>query len=106
MRQCLPSALRDQSFAKVLNNEEAVLRWLSTLAKNIAPGDDASGPGSNAGGADGSGSGSLAFTAAGASGPNLSNLSALSSLGGAGDGKGFPLGNVGAIGGANWNANS
>jgi hypothetical protein len=33
--QCLPEALRDQSFSSVLRNEEAVQRWLALLTKNI-----------------------------------------------------------------------
>ena len=35
LRQCLPDALRDQSFAVVLRSEEAVQRWLALLIKNL-----------------------------------------------------------------------
>jgi hypothetical protein len=111
LRQCLPNALRDQSFAKVLNNEEAVLRWLSTLARNIAPGDDStvgSGAGAGAGAAEeaGAGAGGLSIGAAGTGAGAGTGLSALSSLGGAGDGKGFGMSGGGSIGGANWNTSS
>lgn len=34
--QCLPDALRDQSFSAVLRTEEAVQRWLALLIKNIS----------------------------------------------------------------------
>lgn len=34
--QCLPNPLRDNSFAQALRGEEAVLRWLQHLNKNIA----------------------------------------------------------------------
>lgn len=33
--QCLPEALRDQSFAPQLRSEEAVQKWLTSLMKNI-----------------------------------------------------------------------
>lgn len=35
LRQCLPDALRDQSFAAVLRSEESVQRWLAHLLKNL-----------------------------------------------------------------------
>jgi len=35
LRQCLPDALRDQSFLPVLRAEEAVQRWLVHLNKNL-----------------------------------------------------------------------
>jgi CCR4-NOT transcription complex subunit 9 len=36
LRQCLPDALRDQTFAAVLRSEESVQRWLALLLKNIS----------------------------------------------------------------------
>ena len=36
LRQCLPEALRDQSFASVLRSEESVQRWLAHLLKNLS----------------------------------------------------------------------
>jgi Cell differentiation family, Rcd1-like len=36
LRQCLPDALRDQSFAAVLRSEESVQRWLAHLLKNLS----------------------------------------------------------------------
>lgn len=36
LRQCLPEALKDQSFAPMLKTEEAVQRWLTLLAKNLS----------------------------------------------------------------------
>jgi hypothetical protein len=35
LRQCLPDALKDQSFANLLRTEDAVQRWLAHLIKNI-----------------------------------------------------------------------
>jgi hypothetical protein len=35
LRQCLPDALRDDTFLVVLKQEESVLRWLNLLVKNI-----------------------------------------------------------------------
>lgn len=35
LKQCLPEALRDNSFTSVLRTEEAVQRWLALLMKNI-----------------------------------------------------------------------
>ena len=35
LAQCLPSALRDNTFAAALRGEEAVLRWLQHLNKNV-----------------------------------------------------------------------
>lgn len=34
--QCLPGPLRDNSFAQALRGEDAVLRWLQHLSKNVA----------------------------------------------------------------------
>ena len=36
LRQCLPDALKDQSFAAVLRSEESVQRWLALLVKNLS----------------------------------------------------------------------
>ena len=36
LRQCLPEALRDQSFAQVLRSEDSVQRWLAHLLKNLS----------------------------------------------------------------------
>ena len=36
LRQCLPEALRDQSFAVVLRSEDSVQRWLAHLLKNLS----------------------------------------------------------------------
>lgn len=36
LRQCLPDALRDDTFFTVLKQEESVLRWLTLLQKNIS----------------------------------------------------------------------
>ena len=33
---CLPEALKDQSFAAVLQSEDAVMRWLAALLKNLS----------------------------------------------------------------------
>ena len=35
LRQCLPDALRDQTFANVVRSEESVQRWLVLLLKNL-----------------------------------------------------------------------
>lgn len=35
LRQCLPDALRDQTFAAALRQEETVQRWLALLIKNL-----------------------------------------------------------------------
>ena len=35
LRQCLPDALKDHTFAAVLRSEESVQRWLALLLKNI-----------------------------------------------------------------------
>ena len=38
LRDCLPEALKGNTFAEVLQTEEAVQRWLTSLLKNIADG--------------------------------------------------------------------
>ena len=35
LRQCLPDALKDQSFSTILGSEESVHRWLALLLKNV-----------------------------------------------------------------------
>lgn len=35
MRQCLPDALKDQTFAAAIQSEDAVQRWLTLLLKNL-----------------------------------------------------------------------
>jgi CCR4-NOT transcription complex subunit 9 len=35
LRQCLPDALRDQTFANAVRSEESVQRWLTMLLKNL-----------------------------------------------------------------------
>lgn len=54
LRQNLPAALRDNSFASVLRLEEVVQRWLAHLQKNLEGGDNNTGNmGGGNGGADG-----------------------------------------------------
>ena len=36
LRQCLPEALRDQTFANTIRGEESVQKWLALLMKNLA----------------------------------------------------------------------
>ena len=36
LRQCLPEALRDQTFAATIRGEESVQKWLSLLVKNLS----------------------------------------------------------------------
>ncbi len=42
LRQCLPDALKDQTFAAAINTEDSVQRWLALLLKNL---NDPSTPG-------------------------------------------------------------
>ena len=42
LRQCLPDALKDQTFAAAINTEDSVQRWLALLIKNL---NDPSTPG-------------------------------------------------------------
>lgn len=35
LRQCLPDALKDQTFAAAINTEDSVQRWLALLIKNL-----------------------------------------------------------------------
>lgn len=35
LRQCLPDALKDQTFAAAIQSEDAVQRWLTLLLKNL-----------------------------------------------------------------------
>lgn len=35
LRQCLPDALKDQTFAAAIQTEDAVQRWLTLLIKNL-----------------------------------------------------------------------
>lgn len=35
LRQCLPDALKDQTFAAAIQTEDAVQRWLALLIKNL-----------------------------------------------------------------------
>lgn len=69
LRQCLPEALKDQTFAAAVSTEDSVQRWLALLLKNLndpagAPGI-ATVPGSAAGAI---GSGPAGASAAGAVG--------------------------------------
>jgi hypothetical protein len=36
LRQCLPEALKDQTFAATMANDESVQKWLSLLLKNLS----------------------------------------------------------------------
>lgn len=47
LRQCLPAALRNNTFIAVLKNEETVLRWHSQLLKNLEISEDVSSNNSN-----------------------------------------------------------
>mmetsp|Transcript_18358 Transcript_18358/g.30765 ORF Transcript_18358/g.30765 Transcript_18358/m.30765 type:complete len:342 (-) Transcript_18358:126-1151(-) len=51
LRQCLPEALKDQTFAATIRNEESVQRWLSLLINNLS--DASAATASTAGGGGG-----------------------------------------------------
>lgn len=62
LRQCLPQALRDNTFAAAIKTEETVQRWLATLVENLA---EVSTTADGAGGAAGSGTESLSLAGSG-----------------------------------------
>lgn len=98
LRQCLPDALKDQTFAAAINTEDSVQRWLALLIKNLND-PSAAGITSAPAGAGGTGSQAAGAGAGGASKTAAVNLPTI------------PSGSSGAFGyssvplaSANWNS--
>lgn len=66
LRQCLPDALKDQTFATAINTEDSVQRWLALLIKNLNDPNSVGITSAPAGAATGAASGAQAGSATGA----------------------------------------
>ena len=64
LRQCLPEALRDQTFANTIRGEESVQKWLSLLQKNLSERPAASAAGGASPGEESAATGATAAAAA------------------------------------------
>lgn len=64
LRQCLPEALRDQTFASTIRGEESVQKWLALLMKNLSERPAASAAAGTVPGEEGATSGATATATA------------------------------------------